>query len=355
MLPCAEPRVLLSRLLNKAVVAALAHPEGGAFEHPVDPEEFPTYAQEVGKPMELSTLQRRVVRQKYGTVAAFKSDLNLVASNCKRFCYSRFPKLPPKAKAVVDQGKRMLEEWEAELEVAEEQVREKEEDDEDDEDRKERLFLEALEAEETAMNADGTGAGAEAEAAEEERKRRRQRQRQRRRQLPVTFTIVVRLGMDSTDFLVQETLYSASVGREWRKNERFRLPMLADPTGPAGAGAASIYASGYVVGISSAATALAKHASSTGGQCGLLPYEALQVEWDDGSMENTYVNPWEVELMKKKPKKAKKKKETKRKKAEIEEKDEEGDAGSPDAETKKKKKRKKDKRKDEKKSKRQRD
>jgi hypothetical protein len=46
------------------------------------------------KPMDLSTLQQRVLKGKYTRVDKFESDLKMIHWNCAAFCKKRFPKLP---------------------------------------------------------------------------------------------------------------------------------------------------------------------------------------------------------------------------------------------------------------------
>merc|ERR1711865_838182 len=104
-----------------------------------------------------------------------------------------------------------------------------------------------------------------------------------------------------TEYLVSSDKYLAALERPWFTEQRFQLWMLE-------AGGESFWSEGFIVGI-------AKQERQFRGV--LLPWEVLQVEWDDGSTENHAVNPWEVTLIdkereKKDSKSKKKEKEKKR-------------------------------------------
>merc|ERR1712086_972386 len=85
-----------------------------------------------------------------------------------------------------------------------------------------------------------------------------------------SFSVFQRLSSQMTEYLVSSDKYLAALERPWFTEQRFQLWMLE-------AGGESFWSEGFIVGI-------AKQERQFRGV--LLPWEVLQVDWDDGSTEN---------------------------------------------------------------------
>lgn len=72
----------------KALLQALKKlPEAAIFLRPVDPvlDGAPTYFDEIKRPMDLGTMGEKLNEGKYSTMGQFKSDMELIFANCRKF------------------------------------------------------------------------------------------------------------------------------------------------------------------------------------------------------------------------------------------------------------------------------
>jgi len=86
---------------------------------PVNRREYPDYGDIVTNPIDLTMLYKKTKKMTYETVASFEEDITLLGDNCRLYCSSRFPALPPLADAVVVASKKMIKMMEKELRAAE--------------------------------------------------------------------------------------------------------------------------------------------------------------------------------------------------------------------------------------------
>lgn len=61
------------------------HKQAWPFLHPVNKDEVPDYYNVIESPMDLSTMEERLMQDAYGTPKDFIDDLKLVISNCRRY------------------------------------------------------------------------------------------------------------------------------------------------------------------------------------------------------------------------------------------------------------------------------
>ncbi|PVU98872.1 hypothetical protein BB559_001219 [Furculomyces boomerangus] len=92
-----------SKTLLKILRKLQTHPSGLEFLQPVDPvkQQVPDYYNVVKKPMDLSTIESKLVDKKYKTKELFYDDVNLIVKNCNLF--------NPEGSFVYEQGRQLLE------------------------------------------------------------------------------------------------------------------------------------------------------------------------------------------------------------------------------------------------------
>lgn len=76
----------------------------GSFLQPVSLREYPDYVHFVSRPMDLSTLWKKIhgdpgalpgTYSGYTTLASFRSDMEQIFNNCDSYCRDRYPTMPP--------------------------------------------------------------------------------------------------------------------------------------------------------------------------------------------------------------------------------------------------------------------
>ncbi|XP_012280063.1 peregrin isoform X2 [Orussus abietinus] len=72
----------LESVLRTLLEAIKARDSNNVFGQPVDTKEVPDYLDIVTHPMDLSTMEAKLERQEYDTLASFEEDFNLMVSNC---------------------------------------------------------------------------------------------------------------------------------------------------------------------------------------------------------------------------------------------------------------------------------
>jgi hypothetical protein len=81
-----KPHVQLSQLLRTKVLNPLfARPGSRWFSRPVSSKQFPHYRDVISKPIDLSTIGRRLDQYKYRSPVDILSDFDLIASNAAAF------------------------------------------------------------------------------------------------------------------------------------------------------------------------------------------------------------------------------------------------------------------------------
>jgi len=73
------------------------------FLEPVDPQQFPDYHKFIHNPMDLSTIKKKLEKNKYQTIEDFRSDVSLIFSNCNIY--------NPPGSWARDQGQKLEEYW----------------------------------------------------------------------------------------------------------------------------------------------------------------------------------------------------------------------------------------------------
>jgi len=79
------------------------HPCSQIFLEPVDPQQFPDYHKFIHNPMDLSTIKKKLEKNKYQTIEDFKSDISLIFSNCNIY--------NPPGSWAREQGQKLEEYW----------------------------------------------------------------------------------------------------------------------------------------------------------------------------------------------------------------------------------------------------
>ncbi|EZA60271.1 hypothetical protein DMN91_010538 [Ooceraea biroi] len=72
----------LESILRTLLEAIKAKDVNDVFGQPVNTKEVPDYLEIVSHPMDLSTMQAKLEKQEYETIAAFQADFNLMVNNC---------------------------------------------------------------------------------------------------------------------------------------------------------------------------------------------------------------------------------------------------------------------------------
>jgi hypothetical protein len=80
-----------------------AHSCSQIFLEPVDPKQFPDYQKFIHNPMDLSTIKKKLDKNKYQTIEEFRSDISLIFSNCNIY--------NPPGSWARDQGQKLEEYW----------------------------------------------------------------------------------------------------------------------------------------------------------------------------------------------------------------------------------------------------
>jgi len=75
----------LLTVFEKALLQALNNSAFDLFWHPVDANLVPGYDRLIARPMDLSTMRRKVVRREYASKEAFMADVELIVGNCETF------------------------------------------------------------------------------------------------------------------------------------------------------------------------------------------------------------------------------------------------------------------------------
>ncbi|KAF0683469.1 Aste57867_24503 [Aphanomyces stellatus] len=227
----------LGRVLMRIVGKLRSDPDSGPFLEPVSKVDFPTYTDIILKPMDLSKIANKVKTEKYNNVKDFVDDLKLMADNCSLFCEGRFPTLPPMARHLVTICEALVKKYSSELKAA---------------------IGNSNEANLTAV-------GTEIDS-----------------KISDKLIFVVRLENRLPEFIVDAKRYEFAINRPWKSGEKVRI-LFRDPKG-----IPTEYFSGVAAG------------SLPYDVNGFLPWEALRITWDeDDGSEDSRVNPWEAEVLKK--------------------------------------------------------
>lgn len=62
-----------------------SHPAAWPFAEPVDPQEVPSYYQQISQPMDLTTMDTKLESEQYTDVKGFAEDVFLIVKNCRTF------------------------------------------------------------------------------------------------------------------------------------------------------------------------------------------------------------------------------------------------------------------------------
>lgn len=71
--------------LKRLVKQIQLHKNAWPFMEPVDPREAPTYYKVIKEPMDLQTVERKVIEQTYSTLSEFIGDMTKIFDNCRYF------------------------------------------------------------------------------------------------------------------------------------------------------------------------------------------------------------------------------------------------------------------------------
>eukprot|EP01080_Neovahlkampfia_damariscottae_P007180 gene7180-11492_t len=107
---------LISDIFNKIMDTVKQHPCAAPFLNPVDKILFPDYKKIISKPIDLSSIHRKIANLEYLDSDTFIKDFELMASNAHTYCDVKFPMVPPQADQVVELAKLELKKYEVELE-----------------------------------------------------------------------------------------------------------------------------------------------------------------------------------------------------------------------------------------------
>ncbi|KDQ21863.1 hypothetical protein BOTBODRAFT_215473 [Botryobasidium botryosum FD-172 SS1] len=72
-------------VMQRLLAELQAHPSGWAFHEPVSREDVPDYFDVIRKPMDFSTMERKLENNMYATLDDFVEDAKLVFSNCRAY------------------------------------------------------------------------------------------------------------------------------------------------------------------------------------------------------------------------------------------------------------------------------
>jgi transcription initiation factor TFIID subunit 1 len=86
------------------------------FLNPVDKIQFPEYRKIVAKPIDLSTIHKKIANLEYLDGESFMKDIELMKNNAYLFCQDKFKEIPPQADIILKLAASELKKYEAELE-----------------------------------------------------------------------------------------------------------------------------------------------------------------------------------------------------------------------------------------------
>ncbi|KAM0731850.1 Bromodomain-containing protein-like protein [Formica fusca] len=102
----------LESVLRTLLEAIKAKDVNDVFGQPVNTKEVPDYLEIVSHPMDLSTMQAKLEKQEYDSIAAFETDFNLMVSNCLAYnrkdtmFYRAGIKMKEQGGALIDQARK---------------------------------------------------------------------------------------------------------------------------------------------------------------------------------------------------------------------------------------------------------
>jgi len=95
VLPPKDDSRRLNRLLNLVVFVLLASPESVPFSSAVSVKDCPNYYDIIATPMHLGEIQNKITNCTYDNLSEFTDDIELIRTNCIRYCSEAYPSLLP--------------------------------------------------------------------------------------------------------------------------------------------------------------------------------------------------------------------------------------------------------------------
>lgn len=92
-------------ILEKIIEKLKQQPSASAFLAPVDLKVYPEYKRMIQKPIDLSTIHRKISNLEYLDADGFLKDIELMVSNCHTFCAGKFDDLIPHADKLLEIAK----------------------------------------------------------------------------------------------------------------------------------------------------------------------------------------------------------------------------------------------------------
>ena len=115
--PSPDNLAMLSRLLDRILYILIRMPDMEPFLNPVSKTSFPDYISIVDSPLCLRDMEAKIGN--YSSVASFKEDVELIRSNCHKYCADKFPDMIALADRLLHTVDRLIADFREELETAE--------------------------------------------------------------------------------------------------------------------------------------------------------------------------------------------------------------------------------------------